>query len=60
MLAVDRKRCKLHELYRAFFRKAPRPHWNADSGVIWNLRSAALRTDGFTSADAAGLPIFPG
>jgi hypothetical protein len=28
--------------------------------VIWNLRSAALRTDGFTSADAAGLPIFPG
>jgi hypothetical protein len=28
--------------------------------VIWDLRSAALRTDGFTSADAAGLPIFPG
>jgi hypothetical protein len=60
VLAIDRKRCKLFELYRAFFRKSPRPHWNADSGVIWNLRSAALRTDGFTSADAAGLPIFPG
>jgi hypothetical protein len=28
--------------------------------VIWNLRSAALRQEGFTSADAAGLPIFPG
>src|SRR5262249_41369137 len=30
------------------------------SGVIWDLRSAALRPDGFTSADAAGLPIFAG
>ena len=30
------------------------------SGVIWDLRSAALRPDAFTSADAAGLPIFPG
>lgn len=57
VLAVDRKRCKLYELYRAFAR---RRHWDADSGVIWDLRSAALRTDGFTSADAAGLPIFPG
>ena len=28
--------------------------------MIWDLRSTALRTDGFTSADAAGLPIFPG
>jgi hypothetical protein len=60
VLAVDRARCKLFELYRAFPRKRPKPHWNADSGVIWNLRSAGLRTDGFTSADAAGLPIFPG
>jgi hypothetical protein len=60
VLAVDRKRCKLYELYRAFARKRPKPHWNADSGVIWNLRSASLRPEGFTSADAAGLPIFPG
>ena len=60
VLTVDRKRCKLYELYRAFFRKSPRPHWDADSAVIWNLRSVALRTDGYTSADAAGLPIFPG
>jgi hypothetical protein len=60
VLVVDRARCRLYELYRAFFVRTPRKHWNADSGVIWNLRSVALRTDGFTSADAAGLPIFPG
>jgi hypothetical protein len=60
VLTVDRKRCKLYELYRAFFRKSPKPHWDADSGVIWNLRSAALRPEGWTSADAAGLPIFAG
>jgi hypothetical protein len=60
VLAVDRARCKLYELYRAFSRNRPKPHWNADAGVIWDLRSAALRPDGFTSADAAGLPIFPG
>jgi hypothetical protein len=60
VLAVDRKRCKLYELYRAFPQRRPKPHWNADSAVIWDLRSAALRTEGFTSADAAGLPIFAG
>jgi hypothetical protein len=60
VLAVDRARCKLYELYRAFARKRPKPRWDADSGVIWDLRSAALRPDGYTSADAAGLPIFPG
>jgi hypothetical protein len=60
VLSVDRARCKLYELYRGFARKSPKPHWNADSGVIWDLRSAGLRPEGFTSADAAGLPIFPG
>ena len=59
VLAYDRYRCKLYELGRAF------PHqkqnrWDATVGVIWNLKSAGLRTDGWTSADAAGLPIFPG
>ena len=34
--------------------------WHAGSGAIWNLRSNALRPDGWTSADAAGLPILPG
>ena len=60
VLVVDRRRCRLYELYRAFFRRKPRRHWNADGGVIWNLRRAGLRRDGWTSADAAGLPIFPG
>ncbi|MFL5906027.1 MAG: hypothetical protein ACJ75Z_00340 [Solirubrobacterales bacterium] len=60
VLAVERARCKLDELYRGFAKKSPKPHWNADSAVIWDLRSSVLRPEGFTSADAAGLPIFPG
>ena len=57
VLVVDRSDCTLYELYRAFFQGS---HWNADSGVRWDLDSAALRPDSWTSADAAGLPIFPG
>ncbi|MFT3865691.1 MAG: hypothetical protein QM729_15600 [Solirubrobacterales bacterium] len=60
VIVVDRSSCKLFELFDARFVAGSRPHWNADSGVAWNLRSAALRPDGWTSADAAGLPIFPG
>jgi hypothetical protein len=60
VLAVDRASCTLYELYRAFFVPQPKPHWTADSGVAWDLGSSALRPDGWTSADAAGLPIFPG
>lgn len=60
VLVVDRSACKLYELYRAFYVATPHPHWNADSGTEWDLRSAARRRDGWTSADAAGLPIFPG
>ena len=60
VLVVDRAGCKLYELYRAFYVAKPRPHWNADSGTEWDLRSAARRPEGWTSADAAGLPIFPG
>jgi hypothetical protein len=57
LLVVDRAGCKLYELYRAFPRGGG---WNADSGASWDLRSTALRPDSWTSADAAGLPIFPG
>jgi hypothetical protein len=60
VLSVDRSTCTLYELYRAFYVPRPRPHWNADSGVAWDLDSTALRPSGWTSADAAGLPIFPG
>jgi hypothetical protein len=60
VLVVDRGDCVLYELYRAFFSRKGRPHWNADSGARWNLRSTAGRPDSWTSADAAGLPIFAG
>lgn len=47
----------LYELYRGF----PQSNsWNADSAAKFDLKSNALRPDGWTSADAAGLPIFPG
>ena len=49
--------CHLFELYRAFWRGS---RWDADSGVNWNLSSNKLRPLGWTSADAAGLPIFAG
>jgi hypothetical protein len=57
-LLLDRDACKLYELYAL----APTAGggWNAGSGAIWNLRSNRLRPAGWTSADAAGLPIFPG
>jgi hypothetical protein len=60
VLAIDKSSCKLYELYRAFYMPRPAPHWNADSGAAWDLTSTALRPEGWTSADAAGLPIFPG
>jgi hypothetical protein len=49
--------CHLYELYRAFWRGS---YWDADSGVNWNLSSNKLRPLGWTSADAAGLPILAG
>ena len=49
--------CHLYELFAAEWSGG---HGTAGSGAIWNLRSNALRPDGWTSADAAGLPILPG
>jgi hypothetical protein len=60
VLVVDKSTCKLFELYDASPEAKPKPHWDAEAGVEWDLGSAALRPDGWTSADAAGLPIFPG
>jgi len=57
MLIVDRDNCVLYELYAA---RKTSTGWKAGSGAIWNLRSNALRPAGWTSADAAGLPILPG
>jgi hypothetical protein len=60
VLVIDRSSCMLYELYRGFAKPRAHPHWNADSGASWDLRSTARRPDSWTSADAAGLPIFPG
>jgi hypothetical protein len=56
-LILDRDSCKLYELYAL---RRSGSGWAAGSGAIWNLRSNALRPAGWTSADAAGLPILPG
>jgi len=59
VLLVQAGTCKLYELFAAHPRQQGR-RWTAGSGATWDLGSNALRTDTFTSADAAGLPILPG
>jgi hypothetical protein len=54
---VDKSSCRLYELYD--LHQTSRG-WTAGSGAVWSLRSNHLRHAGWTSADAAGLPIFPG
>jgi hypothetical protein len=56
-LIVDKDHCRLYELYALYPTSSG---WRAGSGAIWDLRSNKLRPAGWTSADAAGLPIFPG
>jgi hypothetical protein len=55
-LVAQEGSCTLYELYKAHRHGAG---LRADSGAVFNLNSNALRPEGFTSADAAGLPIFP-
>ena len=59
VIVVDRGRCRLYELFAAYPEDGG-ARWRAGSGAIWNLRSNKLRPAGWTSADAAGLPILPG
>ncbi|MGO8671130.1 MAG: hypothetical protein ACLQVD_07180 [Capsulimonadaceae bacterium] len=59
VLVVDRDTWELYEMYYAF-PENDGASWDAGSGATWNLNSDALRPAGWTSADAAGLPIFPG
>jgi hypothetical protein len=59
VIVVDRGRCRLYELFAAYPVDGGR-RWRAGSGAIWNLRSNRMRPAGWTSADAAGLPILPG
>jgi hypothetical protein len=59
VLVIDRDNWKLYELYSAYPVNGG-TSWRAASGAVFDLRSNALRPAGWTSADAAGLPIFPG
>ncbi len=58
VLVLDKDGCWLYELYHAY----PTGTWNwrADSSVVWDMKAADTRPYTWTSADAAGLPIFPG
>ncbi len=57
VIAVDKENKILYELFNAHVNGN---RWDASSGAVFDLRTNALRHDGWTSADAAGLPIFPG
>jgi hypothetical protein len=58
VIVVDRDNCILYEIFDAW--PQPDGSWEAGSGAIYDLKSNALRPAGWTSADAAGLPILPG
>ncbi|HEY4227724.1 MAG TPA: PT domain-containing protein [Candidatus Limnocylindrales bacterium] len=57
LLLWDTEGCNLYEIFAA---SKSSGQWSGGSGALWDLRSNALRPDGWTSADAAGLPILPG
>jgi hypothetical protein len=57
VIVLDRDNCRLYETFSSFLSGSG---WHADSGAKFDLRSNTLRPDGWTSADAAGLPILPG
>jgi hypothetical protein len=59
VIVVDRDSCLEYELFAAYPHNGGR-QWTAGSGAVFNLRSNHLRPAGWTSADAAGLPILPG
>ena len=58
VIVVDTFHLKLYELFDAI--RNQNDSWSAGSGAVFDLTSNALRPDNWTSADAAGLPIFPG
>lgn len=64
ILMVDKDACMLYELFYAWppgeGENPSDTTWYAGSGAVFDLSSNALRPDGWTSADAAGLPILPG
>lgn len=58
VIAVDTTTCRDYELWDA--RPQADGSWHAGSGAVFSLGSHTLRPDGWTSADAAGLPVLPG
>lgn len=58
LLVLEKDGCWLYELYRAF--PTGGFSWRADSTAIWDMTKSQTRPYTWTSADAAGLPIFPG
>lgn len=57
VLVMDNANCFLYELFSSY----PQANsWNAGSGAVWDLLADEQRPYTWTSADAAGLPIFPG
>ncbi len=59
ILMLDRDNWKLYELFSCYPQEGGK-RWKAGSGAIFDLKSNKLRPAGWTSADAAGLPILPG
>lgn len=59
VIVIDRDSWRLYELYTAY-PVSGGSSWNAGCGAVFDLNSNAVRPAGWTSADAAGLPIFPG
>ncbi len=57
VLVLDKANCFLYELYSSYPQSSS---WNADSGAVWDLLADEQRPYTWTSADAAGLPIFVG
>ena len=57
VISIDVDNCMLYEIYQG---EPQATEWQASNGAKFDLNSNALRPDGWTSADAAGLPIFPG
>ncbi len=58
VLVLDKDGCWLYELYNSVLEK--NGSWSANSTAVWDMTMNELRPYGWTSADAAGLPIFPG
>ncbi len=58
LIVIEKDQQKLYEIFDAV--RSDTDQWKGGAGAIFDLRTNALRHDGWTSADAAGLPIFPG